>query len=382
MRMGVENTAGQVDYREQIEYAVEEEEPVLKDVASSNKDGKLFYNRLRGTNPWPDQIQPTLRPAILNFVPHVCHVAHGLRQALCLALGLNQHALDSLFDATNENDGHDRRHEEPPHWVLKLVSYPTLEEPWMSDPETKLNNATDQGENTSTTASQSRCPVVLGVGSHTDTNFLTLIQQEQPRLARSKQANGAIGRGAGLQVFSQGQWRDIEFPPRSPKDNQQDEDNLYEDPSSHYLICNLGEQAQVWSRNYFLATPHRVLLENGDTEQQVPTEEPAFTASTQTLAMEKNETVPSSRISLPLFYNPRLSATIVPIDFSAISNPPVWERSEQEHSWKRHGVPDVQLTSVGENTFKSLARSHPIVFAKHHPDLELLENGQIVVKKE
>jgi hypothetical protein len=33
--------------------------------------------------------------------------------------------------------------------------------------------------------------------------------------------------------------------------------------------------------------------------------------------------------------------------------------------------------SVGENTFKSLARSHPNVFLEHHRDLQLLPDGRI-----
>jgi hypothetical protein len=52
---------------------------------------------------------------------------------------------------------------------------------------------------------------------------------------------------------------------------------------------------------------------------------------------------------------------------------------DQQHHWhanKNHT--NVMLASVGENTFESLARSHPDVFAKHHKDLILLPDGRIV----
>jgi len=38
------------------------------------------------------------------------------------------------------------------------------------------------------------------------------------------------------------------------------------------------------------------------------------------------------------------------------------------------------LDSVGANTLRSLARSHPEVFRKHHPDLQVLPKGAVVAK--
>jgi hypothetical protein len=38
------------------------------------------------------------------------------------------------------------------------------------------------------------------------------------------------------------------------------------------------------------------------------------------------------------------------------------------------------MSCVGENSFKSLARSHPKVFARHHGDLRILEDGRIVMR--
>jgi isopenicillin N synthase-like dioxygenase len=271
MQLGVENTAGKLDYREQIEYAVE-----------YSKAGKWpAYERLKSANPWPEN-QPGLRQSTMDYATHVCRIANCIRKSLCLALNLEQDALSHLFQNPNE----------PPHWVIKLVSYPPMEDTQEQDS--------------------------LGVGAHCDTNFLTLVLQD------------TVG---GLQAFSQGQWLDV------PSDLGGD-----------VLVCNLGEQAEILSRGYFLATPHRVLANR----------------------------CKRPRISVPLFYNPVLSATIEPIE--SIPESVSWDRpknSEEKH-WRR--ASNAMLSTVGDNTFKSLARSHPRVFQRNHPDLVLLEDGRILPK--
>ena len=346
MRLGVENTAGKTDYREQVEYAVEDEA-----TRTATTSPSLFYNRLRGTNPWPNDFQPSLRPAIMNLVPQMCRVADGIRQGLCLALGLDQTALDHLFHSpVTAATTHDHRVAEPPHWVLKMVSYPTVQH-------------CDSGTDDPASSSSSPSTPPLGVGSHTDTNFLTLIlQQQQPPPGEG----GGEGNSGGLQVYSQGQWRNVQLPSSTTANSSNNCDHNspenYENNPDEWLICNLGESAQIWSQNYFLATPHRVLL-----------------ASTSASSSSERSSS-ASRISLPLFYNPRLSAQITPVNLSLLSSPPTWERSELEHKWKRESItPDLKLPSVGDNTFKSLARSHPTVFRKHHPDLTLLDDGRIVI---
>ena len=277
MKIGVENTSGKIDYREQIEYAVE------YPASSSDNMSWPVYERLKcPSNPWPNSFQPTLQPITKEFANQVCHVADIIRDSLCLALDLKPSVLTEMF-----------QHEtEIPHWVIKMVSYP---------PSSEIADGSEQG-----------------VGAHTDTNFLTLVLQD------------GVG---GLQAFSQGEWIDVPV-----EDNQ----NL--------LVCNLGEQAEIWSRGYFLATPHRVL---------------------------RNSSATKARISVPLFYNPVLSAKIQPLEDRLLEGA-IWERpddyKEKQH-WKRQH--NTMLTSVGENTFKSLARSHPTVFNKHHPDLKLNADGSV-----
>ncbi|KAL3913601.1 MAG: hypothetical protein SGARI_000577, partial [Bacillariaceae sp.] len=289
MQLGVENTGGKLDCREQIEYAVEYPD-------SATKMSWPPYERLKGTNPWPE-CQPSLQSTTLEYSRRVCEVADIIRDSLCLALQLQP----------NETLGPKFTHPtEVPHWVLKLISYP---------PANPNDKHTQQG-----------------VGAHTDTNFLTLVLQND---AHS---------GGTLQAFSQGEWMDV---------------------PSHYgsdvLICNLGEQAETWSRGYFLATPHRVVmnaLKDSDGSNYRPCKDP--------------------RISAALFYNPVLSATMDPLSPELFDDNPnlSWERPKEYQQWRREN--NAFITSVGENTFKSLARSHPEVFATHHPDLRVLEDGRIV----
>jgi isopenicillin N synthase-like dioxygenase len=132
----------------------------------------------------------------------------------------------------------------------------------------------------------------------------------------------------GLQAYTQGDWADV--PPAG----------------LDVLVCNLGEVAEMVSGGYLLATPHRVL------------------SSTR------------PRLSVPFFYNPALPSTIQPVELPAELP---WEREreydEQGH-WRRPH--NAMIHEYGANAFKSLARSHPAVFARHHPDLRLLEDGRVV----
>ncbi|KAL9190924.1 hypothetical protein ACHAXT_000630 [Thalassiosira profunda] len=278
MPLGVENTEGRVDGREQIEYAAEylHEQQILE-----RSLHRPFYHRLRSTNPWPNAVQPSLQPAISEYVRGVLEVADRLRDAMCVALQVDSDEIAPLF---GQYDG-----EEPSFWSMKLVSYPPA------------HNGASTGDS------------MQGVGAHCDSNFLTLICQDP--------------QSSGLQVQNvQGGWIDV--PPTGP----------------NTLICNIGELAQVWSGGYFLATPHKVL---------------------------RNASSDRSRISLPVFYNPKLDSEMEPINTDGLR----WERT-QEMQWQR--THNTLINSVGENSFKSLARSHPAVFQRHHSDLTLREDGTIV----
>ena len=56
-----------------------------------------------------------------------------------------------------------------------------------------------------------------------------------------------------------------------------------------------------------------------------------------------------------------------------------WEREEGYEAQKHWVRPkNAMLQSYGLNAFKSLARSHPRVFERHHNDLVLMEDGRIL----
>ena len=58
-----------------------------------------------------------------------------------------------------------------------------------------------------------------------------------------------------------------------------------------------------------------------------------------------------------------------------------WERDdgyETSAHWRRPS--NAMLPAYGANAFKSLARSHPRVFARHHPDLEVTGDGRVVAR--
>jgi isopenicillin N synthase-like dioxygenase len=255
MPFGVENTAGKVDIREQIEYAADYPKEILQDWPA--------YCRLKSQNPWP-RFQPSLQETTEAYAAQAVLIADQIRRALCEALSLPPSRLDDMFNQ--------------PHWVVKLISYPASAE----------ENESQQG-----------------VGAHTDTNFLTLVLQDVP----------------GLQVFQNDEWVDV--PDIGPGS----------------WVCNLGEQAEILSSGFLRATPHRVV-----------------------------STSRKPRTSIALFYNPCLEATVEPlVDFE---NP--------LKAWKRPQSQDSLLTVVGENTLKSLARSHPTVFSKHYADCELTPEGRVI----
>jgi isopenicillin N synthase-like dioxygenase len=86
----------------------------------------------------------------------------------------------------------------------------------------------------------------------------------------------------------------------------------------------------------------------------------------------------TERLSIPYFHNPQIDAEIAPLPMRPTLP---WER-EDGYDAKRHWRRDSNafIHSYGLNAFKSLARSHPAVFARHHPDLEIFADGQVVAR--
>ena len=141
--MGVENTEGKIDGREQIECAAE-----YTDLREERNEKEQFYHRLRSTNPWPDDIQPSLRPVIMDYVTSVLNVADQLRESMCIALDVDAKDIADHFGPCSGSD--------PSFWSMKLVSYP---------PVASYTSSGHDGPQ-------------QGVGAHTDSNFMTLIFQD------------------------------------------------------------------------------------------------------------------------------------------------------------------------------------------------------------
>ena len=138
-------------------------------------------------------------------------------------------------------------------------------------------------------------------------------------------------------------------------------------PVENTLVVNLGEMLQLATRGYYLATPHRVLLPEPSPEHGVRDEHRA-------------------RLSVPYFWNPRLEYVCEPMDLppsvrwtragaptAAFAAAAATAQKEKKKEKKKNPL----LEAYGANALKSLARSHPEVMARHHPDLVVGEDGAV-----
>ena len=252
MKLGVENTAGIIDAREQIELGRED---------GTCDDG--VAQRLVGQNRWPDD-GGALRNACEPWLAAMSVASARVTRCLSVGLGLDENTLDERVLGPC------------PHWQAKLASYPPGAGP--------------------------------GVGAHSDSGWLTLLWADQP----------------GLQAqLRTGEWVDVA-------------------PVASAVAVNLGEMLQLASGGFYRATPHRV----GPSARR--------------------------RLSLPFFWNPSLSAVVdVVVDSTKLP----WTRPGPAAA-ARHSL----LRAYGANAFKSLARSHPEVFERHHPDLCVRGDGTVAAR--
>ena len=139
-----------------------------------------------------------------------------------------------------------------------------------------------------------------GVGGHRDTGFLSFVHQDH------------IG---GLQVERDGALIDVP-------------------PLAGALVVNIGEMFQLVTRGYYKATVHRVVSPPPGVE----------------------------RISLAYFFNPRLEATLVPVELPAhlAASAPGGDSDDPDNPI---------LANYGDNSLKVRLRAHPDVAVVHHADL-------------
>jgi isopenicillin N synthase-like dioxygenase len=139
-----------------------------------------------------------------------------------------------------------------------------------------------------------------GVGAHRDTGFLTFVHQDD------------VG---GLQVDVDGAYVDVPSRPGS-------------------FVVNVGEMFQLVTYGYFKATVHRVVSPPPSVE----------------------------RISLAYFYNPRLEATLAPLELPA-------ELAAAAPGGASADPRNPILANYGDNSLKVRLRAHPDVAERHHADL-------------
>jgi isopenicillin N synthase-like dioxygenase len=139
-----------------------------------------------------------------------------------------------------------------------------------------------------------------GVGAHRDTGFLTFVHQDD------------VG---GLQVERGGRFVDVPARPSA-------------------LVVNIGEMFQLISRGYFKATVHRVVAPPPGVE----------------------------RVSVAYFFNPKLEATLAPIDL-----PPAL--AAEAPGGESVDAANPILANYGDNLLKVRLRAHPNVAERHHAAL-------------
>ncbi|MCU1503703.1 MAG: isopenicillin synthase family oxygenase [Ilumatobacteraceae bacterium] len=149
-------------------------------------------------------------------------------------------------------------------------------------------------------ASEGEEPSDQGVGAHRDTGFITFVHQDD------------VG---GLQVERDGHLIDV--------------------PAlAGTLVVNIGEMFQLVTRGYFKATVHRVVAPPPGAE----------------------------RISVAYFFNPKLEATLHPIELPA-------ELAAQAPGGESADRNNPILSNYGDNSLKVRLRAHPDVAERHHADL-------------
>jgi isopenicillin N synthase-like dioxygenase len=139
-----------------------------------------------------------------------------------------------------------------------------------------------------------------GVGAHRDTGFLTFVYQHE------------VG---GLQVERDGSFVDVPV-------------------MADAFVVNIGEMFQLVTRGYFKATVHRVASPPPGVD----------------------------RVSIAYFFNPKLEATLEPIDL-----PP--ELAAAAPGGESVDPSNPILANYGDNSLKVRLRAHPDVAEVHHADL-------------
>lgn len=150
--LGDERTQDKVDWREQLDFCADLQEPAEEEYLERP------WRVLEGPNPWPTSV-PGLKPAVNSYIAQLTGIAQRIIRAWSVALGQDAGVFDENFA--------------DPYALLKLVHYPAVE-----------HNESEQG-----------------VGAHKDPGVITLLYIEPG--------------SAGLQVETDNGWVDVEPLPNT-----------------------------------------------------------------------------------------------------------------------------------------------------------------------
>ena len=349
--MAAENTQGVPDEREQIEFGPEpppeQHSGSLPGRAAADRDRAApLYTRLVGPNLWPSERRvPGFRAALEAFVRACAALCARLSRLLSRALGLPGTAFDHYFfegaaraeaapSGGGEGGGGGGRG--------AMSNFADLSRVSCTAPPGGGEASGAEGPHWQCKIARYPLPTApdptggapSGCGEHTDSGWLSVLLQDAPGLQvvdRRLLSNGGGGGG----------W--VAAPPRDG-----------------CLVVVLGEMLALASGGAFRATPHRVA----------------------------NAFVPGAteRVSVPFFWNPRLSAVVAEHPALRARRQGGGGAAAAEHrAGGEAGSPGGAggnarnriIGAYGNNALKSLARSHPAVTKRWHGDLVVLRDGTV-----
>ena len=170
-----------------------------------------------------------------------------------------------------------------------------------------------------------------GLGAHKDFGFLSLLLQNELGGLEVQRASDGVWIAVSCHDIA-GIW--VAFFSRCQRHRCRQAP-----PIPGTLVVNLGEMAELVSGGALVASTHRVLPPSGS----------------------------APRISIPVFFNPSLSAVVTPVELSESLQACVEARRD---AVAMDGTADNRIVPVyGENWVKGFARSQPAWFQRHLPDV-------------
>lgn len=191
-----EVTLGVPDYKETFDFGIDES-PLA--VAPVNPD--QGWRNMRGPNQYPSNMRGTsFEVDMQRYMSGVSRIGRVVMDSAALCLGRETESLDRFFSN--------------PFCILRMCKYP----PSLDGLANEMVIEAEGG-----VSSEPK----IGIGTHSDYGFLTLIQQDN-------HVNG-------LQALSRtGRWVDV-------------------DPIPDTFAVNIGDMCEAWSNGVYRSTPHRVI---------------------------------------------------------------------------------------------------------------------------